>query len=181
MFLKEVSIDYNFDFIYDIEWEQFEHDCLGHQQVELKDIHDKVGGFPKSLTHHNTIFYQKFFDNSEIDFTNLGNQLGIEAITVSIIKQPPGMTNPMHRDTFYQINKKFPNEERTKVRANLQLLDWKAGHFLQFDDTVVTHWKANTGYMWDSAVLHLAANAGLEDRYSLQVSGFLNDTTHRTA
>ena len=79
-------------------------------------------------------------------------------------KQPPGMTNPMHRDTFYQINKKFPNEERTKVRANLQLLDWKA----------------NTGYMWDSAVLHLAANAGLEDRYSLQVSGFLNDTTHRT-
>ena len=27
--------------------------------------------------------------------------------------------------------------------------------------------------MWDSTVLHLAANAGLEDRYSLQVSGFL--------
>ena len=49
MFLKQVSIDYNFDFIYDIDWEQYEHDCLGHQQVELKDIHEKVGGFPTTL------------------------------------------------------------------------------------------------------------------------------------
>ena len=27
----------------------------------FKDIHDKVGGFPKSLTVANTMFYQKFF------------------------------------------------------------------------------------------------------------------------
>lgn len=172
MFLKEVKVNYDFSFIYDIDWNIYEHDCLGHQQAELKDIHDEVGGFPASLTHHNTMFYQKFFEESEIDFKELGEQLSIEAITVSIIKQPPGMTNPMHRDTFYQINKKFPNDERLKVRANIQLLDWKDGHFLQFNNQVVTHWKANTGYMWDSSVLHLAANAGLEDRYSLQVSGF---------
>lgn len=172
MFLKRVKVNYDFSFIYDIDWNIYEHDCLGHQQAELKDIHDEVGGFPTSLTHHNTMFYQKFFEESEIDFKELGEQLGIEAITVSIIKQPPGMTNPMHRDTFYQINKKFPDDKRLKVRANIQLLDWKDGHFLQFNDQVVTHWKANTGYMWDSSVLHLAANAGLEDRYSLQVSGF---------
>jgi aspartyl/asparaginyl beta-hydroxylase (cupin superfamily) len=119
------------------------------------------------------MFYQKFFKRDEIDFDNLGDQVGVEAVSISMIKQPPGMVNPMHRDTFYQINKKFPNDSRVKVRANIQLLDWKAGHFLQFNDTVVTHWKANTGYMWDSDVLHLAANAGLEDRYSLQISGFL--------
>ena len=173
MFLKEVKIDFDSSFIYDIEWEKFEHNCLGHQQVELKDIHDKVGGFPASLTHHNTMFYQKFFEREEIDFDDLGEQVGVEPVSVSMIKQPPGMTTPMHRETFYQINKKFPDAERLKVRANIQLLDWKAGHFLQFNDTVVTHWIANTGYMWDSTVLHLAANAGLEDRYSLQVSGFL--------
>ena len=173
MFLKEVKIDFDSSFIYDIEWEKFEHNCLGHQQVELKDIHDKVGGFPASLTHHNTMFYHKFFEREEIVFDDLGEHVGVEPVSVSMIKQPPGMTNPMHRDTFYQINKKFPDDERLKVRANIQLLDWKAGHFLQFNDTVVTHWIANTGYMWDSTVLHLAANAGLEDRYSLQVSGFL--------
>ena len=174
MFYKQVKIDFDSSWILDIDWKQYEHDCLGHQQVELKDIHDKVGGFPSSLTHHNTMFYQKFFERDEIDFNDLGDQVGVEAVSISMIKQPPGMVNPMHRDTFYQINKKFPNDTRTKVRANIQLLDWKAGHFLQFNDTVVTHWKANTGYMWDCDVLHLAANAGLEDRYSLQISGFLN-------
>ncbi|MGB2116783.1 MAG: hypothetical protein ACPHXS_04350 [Flavobacteriaceae bacterium] len=175
MFLREVKVDYDFGFIFDIDWENYEHDCLGHQQNELKDIHDKVGGFPKSLTHHNTMFYQKFFDGSEIDFKELGDQVGVEAKTISMIKQPPGMTNPMHRDTFYQINKKFPNDDRLKVRANIQLLEWKDGHFLQFNDTVITHWKAQTGYMWDSSVVHLAANAGLEDRYALQISGFLKN------
>jgi len=175
MYLREVKVDYDFGFIFDIDWENYEHDCLGHQQTELKDIHDKVGGFPKSLTHHNTMFYQKFFDGSEIDFKELGDQVGVEAKTISMIKQPPGMTNPMHRDTFYQINKKFPDDDRLKVRANIQLLEWKDGHFLQFNDTVVTHWKAQTGYMWDSSVVHLAANAGLEDRYALQISGFLKN------
>jgi len=173
MFIKEVSVHYDFNFMFDVEWENYEHDCLGHQKEELKDIHEKVGGFPSSLTHENTLFYQKFFRSDEIDFIDLGEQVGIEAITISMIKQPPGMVNPMHRDTFFQINKKFPNDDRKKVRANIQLLDWKAGHFLQFNDTVITHWKANTGHMWDSSVLHLAANAGLEDRYSLQISGFL--------
>lgn len=173
MFLKRVKVDYDFSFIYSINWKNYEHNSIEHSQNESKDVYANAGGFPKSLTHHNTLFYQKFFNDSEINFKELGEQLGIEAITVSMIKQPPGMINPLHRDTFYQINKKFPNDSRLKVRANIQLLDWKDGHFIQFNDVVVTHWKANTGYMWDSSVLHLAANAGLEDRYSLQVSGFL--------
>ena len=175
MFCKSVEIDFDSSFIYDINWEQYKHDCLPHTQVELKDLYNEIGGFPPSLTHHNTMFYQKFFEHDEIDYEDLGNQVGVEVVSISMIKQPPGMVNPLHRDTFYQINKKFPNDLRSKVRANIQLLDWKKGHFLQINDTVITHWKANTGYMWDSNVLHLTANAGLEDRYSLQISGFLSD------
>ena len=43
MFLKRVKVNYDFSFIYDIDWNIYEHDCLGHQQAELKDIHDEVG------------------------------------------------------------------------------------------------------------------------------------------
>jgi len=172
-FLKSVKVDYDFSFIYDIDWSVYEHDCLGHQQIELTDIHEKFGGFPSSFSHGNTMFYQKFFDRDEIDFDSLGEQVGVEPITVSMIKQPPGMVNPLHRDTFYKINQQFPDEPRMKVRANIFLEDWKWGHFLQYDDTVVSHWEKNTGYMWNSEVLHLAVNAGLQDRYSLQISGFL--------
>lgn len=163
MFCKEVSIDYDFNFMYDVNWNNYEHSCIAYPD----------GNLPKTFTHHNTLCYQKFFNREELDFKNLGDQVGVEAIYISMIKQPPGMVNPLHRDTFYRINKLFPDDPRLKVRANIQLLDWKTGHFLQFNDTVVTHWKANTGHMWDSSVFHLAANAGLEDRFSLQISGFL--------
>ena len=41
--LKQVSI--NFDsssYIEDTDWDKYEHDCLGHQIVELKDIHEEL-------------------------------------------------------------------------------------------------------------------------------------------
>jgi hypothetical protein len=50
------------------------------------------------------------------------------------------------------------------------------GQFLQYDNIVDTHWKAGDGHMWDENVLHLGANAGFERKYTLQVSGFLNDS-----
>ena len=37
-----------------------------------------------------------------------------------------------------------------------------------------THWKAGEGWIWDSNHLHLSANAGMKDKYTLQVSGFAN-------
>lgn len=172
-FLKHVRIDYDFSFIYDLNWNQYEHNCIGHQQIELKDIYDTFGGFPSSYTPHNTTFYQKFFEKSEINFDALGNQVGVEPISISMIKLPPGMITILHRDTFYRINKDYPDDSRMRVRANIFLEDWKWGHILQYDDVVVSHWKKNTGYMWNSEVLHLAANCGLEDRYTLQISGFL--------
>ena len=63
MFLKEVSINYNFDFIYDIDWEQFEHDCLGHQQVELKDIHEIL-----SSTKRENIYIRVLRDRKKMSF-----------------------------------------------------------------------------------------------------------------
>ena len=170
---RKIFVDYDFNEVFDTDWYKYKHSCKNHQKVELKDIHDTVGGFPESYSDMNTMFYQKFFREDEIDFKNLGEQLQIEPITVSAINLPPGMTNPLHRDTFYQVKKRFPERANENiVRANIFLEDWKWGHFLQFNDEVVTHWKKNTGYLWDSSVLHLAVNAGLENRFTLQVSGF---------
>jgi hypothetical protein len=32
---------------------------------------------------------------------------------------------------------------------------------------------AGDGYIWDEDILHLGANAGMENKYTLQVSGFI--------
>jgi len=93
--------------------------------------------------------------------------------------QPPGNTIPIHRDTFFQINKKYPNDPRLKVRANIYLQNWDVGHFLQYQDLEKnwhnsTHWNAGQGYIWDHNHLHLSANAGMRPKYTLQISGFWN-------
>jgi predicted metal-dependent hydrolase len=84
---------------------------------------------------------------------------------------------PIHRDTFYQINKKYPNDKRKKVRANIFLQDWMEGQFIHYEMDGQwhnsTHWKAGDGFIWDSQHLHLSGNAGFKNKYTLQVSGFL--------
>ena len=97
----------------------------------------------------------------------------MEVITVSSICQPPGCIVPLHRDTFYQISKRHPERTELKVRANIYLEDWKLGQFIQYDDEISVKWKSGQGYMWDSTHLHLSANAGMQNKYTLQVSGFL--------
>jgi len=104
----------------------------------------------------------------------------MEVITVSSILQPPGNVITVHRDTFFQINKMYPDDTRTKVRANIYLEDWKVGHIIQYKDIDKewknsTHWSASEGFLWDSDILHVSGNIGLEPKFTLQISGFLLD------
>lgn len=148
---------------------------IHHQKVELFDVYKEYGGYPKTYLFDNTKIHQKFWGDDECDFTDLGNKLGIEVVTVSSIMQPPGNTIPLHRDTFYQIQKRNPNNFAKIVRANIFLEDWKIGHFLQYGDVVDSHWKQGDGHMWDSDVLHIGANNGMENKYTLQISGYLKN------
>ena len=148
--------------------------CSTHQAVEQADIHQKnPGGFPKSFCLENTTIHQRWWTKEDRDYDELNNKLGIETITVSTIIQPPGNCVPLHRDTFYKIKQEYPENKRVIVRCNIFMQDWKTGHFVQYDDKVDTHWKQGDGHMWDDKVLHIGANAGMEDKYTLQVSGFL--------
>ena len=171
--LRKVKLDLDFDLFTKCEYPDFSS-CTKHQVHELKDIHQEFGGFPPSYVFENTRIKQRWWEQNEIDFAELGRQLSMEVVTVSTIKQYPGNTIPWHRDTFYQIKKRFPERKDEPVRANINLEDWKLGHFIQYNDTVYTHWKAGEGYMWDSTILHLGANAGMEPKLTIQVSGYLN-------
>jgi hypothetical protein len=171
--LKQVKLDYDFSVFLNASYDQHAGSCIKHQVHELTDIHQEYGGFPETYRYENTLIHQLWWNQDQIDFIEIGSQLGMEVITISSILQPPGCVIPWHRDTFYQINKKYPERTEVKVRANIFLEDWKMGHFLQYDNTVATHWKSGEGLLWDSKVLHLGANAGMENKYTLQISGYL--------
>jgi hypothetical protein len=171
--INKIYLDYDFSTILAADYNQHEGSCIKHQVHELADIHEQYGGFPKTYCYENTLINQLWWDNTQLDFNNIGRQLSMEVITVSSILQPPGCVIPLHRDTFFQINKRYPDRTELKVRANVHLEDWQLGHFLQYDDVVHTHWKSGDGFLWDSSVVHLGANAGMTNKFTLQISGFL--------
>ena len=173
MILKSVELDYNFSIFLSADYTVHQGSCIKHQVHELTDVHEQYGGFPESYCFENTVIHQLWWSEDQVDYSDIGSQLGIDVVTISSIKQPPGCVIPLHRDTFYQISQQYPNDLRTKVRANIYLEDWKLGHFIQYLDTVSTHWHQGQGFLWDSDILHLGANAGMEPKYTLQVSGFL--------
>ena len=174
--IKKTKIDYNLDVFLNADYTVHSGSCISHQVHELTDVHERFDGFPDTYDMGNTLIRQLWWTNEQVDYDNLGNQLGMEVITVSSILQPPGNVVPVHRDTFFQINKRFPNDARLKVRANMYLQDWSVGEFIQYEDDDAwhnsTHWSAGEGYIWDHNHLHVSANAGMKDKYTLQVSGF---------
>lgn len=177
MILEKVSIDYDFDIFLDADYGIHSGSCIKHQVHELTDIHKKYGGFPKSYKEQNTLIHQLWWNDAQVDFVSIGNQLNIEVITVSSIKQPAGNVIPLHRDTFYKIKSQYPNRQgETIVRANIFLEAWKVGHVLQYwdgsDFKTATHWQAGEGFLWDENPIHIGANIGFEPKYTLQISGF---------
>jgi hypothetical protein len=143
---------------------------------ELDDIYSAYGGYPRAFCAENTTIHQLWWNPDQLDFERLGAMLHMEVITVSSIRQDPGNVVPYHRDTFHKIRQQIPDRAGRCVRANIFLENSRLGHMLQFTlndrHHAVTEWQANTGYMFDSSVLHLSCNAGLEPKYTLQVSGF---------
>tara|TARA_R100001377_G_C3177337_1_gene105282 strand:- start:501 stop:1058 length:558 start_codon:yes stop_codon:yes gene_type:complete len=172
---EPVKIDMDTSVFFNVKWEDYRCSCIQHQKVEQTDLHPD-NKMPESLVLDNTAIHQKFFGRGEVNYELLGKQTGIGVVSVSVIKQEPGNIIPKHKDMFFKIKEQFPKSNAELVRANIFLEDWKSGHYLEFDEQPQYHWKANEGYLINDQVIHLSANAGLEDKYTLQISGFYNDS-----
>lgn len=174
----EMSIDYDFDFILDTDHNSHCGSCITHQAKEIPEIY-KDNKHVDTFCLENTTIHQLWWDKDQLDYEKLGNLTGIDIVSISSIRQDPGNCIPYHKDMFYKIKKQYPNCNKKIVRYNVFLEDYKLGHFLQatIDDNHITvpNWKKNDGYMFDQTIYHLSSNAGLEPKYTLQISGFLRD------
>ena len=176
MLFKKVKVDYDFSTVLATDHTVHTGSCIQHQRRELADIHAQVGALPDTYVLANTTIHQLWWDRDQVDYDQLGQQLDMDVVSVSSIMQPPGNCIPYHRDMFHKISTAHPDRNNLKVRANIFLEPGLLGHILQFTLNDVhetfTNWEANTGYMFDSEILHLSANAGMQPKYTLQVSGF---------
>ena len=86
-----------------------------------------------------------------------------------------GTILPTHGDLYKKYIEIFQlqGRERSIHRAVIFLEDWKPGHYLECDGEPITKWHAGDGVIWQYDTPHLAANMGLEPRYTLQITGHL--------
>jgi hypothetical protein len=53
------------------------------------------------------------------------------------------------------------------------LEDWKSGHYFEGNDVAKVNWRAGDVVEWQYDASHMAANLGLEPRYTLQITGWI--------
>jgi hypothetical protein len=96
----------------------------------------------------------------------------------SIYRMGPGTVLPNHSDTFARFIDIHKIENvRTICRAVIFLEDWDSGHYFEIDNTPIVNWRAGDGVAWRYDTLHLAANVGMTDRYTLQITGIVDEDT----
>lgn len=177
MILRHVKIDFDSSIVLGRDHRAHTDSCLWHLKVEMDDLYTPLGGLPSTITVDNTKLHQLWWTDQELDFEDLGQQLGMKILSISSICQPPGCVMPWHRDSFFRIKNQSPRDANL-VRANINLKDAAIGHFIQYEwqNQLATfaNWTANQGLLWDGTVPHLGANVGFEDKYTLQVSGYQN-------
>ena len=86
----------------------------------------------------------------------------------------PGQVLPQHADSYARFKKVYGIvDDHTIHRAIIFLEDWQSGHYFEIDGKPILEWRAGDGVVWRYDTPHLAANMGLNDRYTLQITGTL--------
>ena len=81
---------------------------------------------------------------------------------------------PQHVDAYTSYKKMFDIDNPDKIYRGIVFLeDWKSGHYFEIDGEILMPWRRGDWVYWNNAVPHYAGNFGLEDRYTLQITGHI--------
>lgn len=108
-------------------------------------------------------------------FIDIYTEMGWKDIGLAFYRMTTGTVLPVHSDLYRRYIELFglTGREPTIRRALVLLEDWKSGHYLEVDDAPIVDWKAGQVVEWQYDTPHAAANLGLEDRYTLQITGHI--------
>lgn len=108
-------------------------------------------------------------------FVEMYEAMGWKDIGLAFYRMRTGTVMPVHQDLYKRYIEVFhlQGQESSIRRALLLLEDWRPGHYLEVLGTPYVNWTAGFCVEWTYDTPHMAANIGLEDRYSLQITGHL--------
>jgi hypothetical protein len=140
------------------------------ETVELwmrQGYHSKICGDLSDMRHRLPTWANRFIDiYTQLDWKDIG---------LAFYRMPTGTVMPTHSDLYKRYIELFDlqGREHTIRRALLLLEDWKPGHYLEVNGKPYVNWQAGDTVEWIYDTPHMAANIGLEDRYTLQITGHL--------
>jgi len=102
---------------------------------------------------------------------------GWRDIGTSYYRMNTGTVLPTHGDLYKKYIKLFDlqGREQTIRRAIIFLEDWKSGHYAELEGVPFVGWRAGAVLEWVYDTPHMAANLGTEPRYTLQITGHVDD------
>jgi hypothetical protein len=164
---------YNLDVFWDDEFKR-----LDYRQEPFNDQNDvqiwlaagyqpKFCGAMADMRDRQPSWNHRFIEHFE--------SLGWRDIGTSYYCMTSGTVMPVHQDRFVKYIKLFnlKDREHTIRRALILLEDWRPGHYLEVMGKPFVEWQAGTVVEWVYDTPHMAANIGLENRYTLQITGHL--------
>lgn len=103
--------------------------------------------------------------------------MGWQDIGTSYYRMGPGVILPEHGDLYTKYISLFnlQGREHTIRRAIVFLESWQQGHYLDIMGAPIVNWSKGHVVEWTYDTPHTAANVGSTDRYTLQITGHVND------
>lgn len=100
-------------------------------------------------------------------------QFVITDIGTSYYRMTTGTVLPVHSDTYKKYIELFGCNIDDIVRILLMPEDWKSGHYIEVNGMSISGWVAGDYFWWRSDTPHMAANIGIEERYTIQITGHI--------
>jgi len=102
---------------------------------------------------------------------------GWSDVGTSYYRMNTGTVLPTHSDLYVKYINLYnlQGQEHCIRRAIVFLEDWQPGHYAEYMDQAFVNWHAGAVVEWTYDTPHMAANLGLTPRYTLQITGHVND------
>jgi hypothetical protein len=110
-------------------------------------------------------------------FLDIFTGQGWKDVGTSYYRMNTGTVLPTHGDLYLKYIDLFDlnGREHAIRRAIVFLEDWQPGHYAEYQDQAYVNWRAGSVIEWTYDTPHMAANLGLTPRYTLQITGHVDD------
>jgi hypothetical protein len=135
---------------------------------------DDITEWKRQGYKHDSFTGEMYVVKENFEWLNtIAQKIGLSNCGFTFYKMSTGDIMPRHVDHFLTYQKLF-NVEKSKVwRAVIVLQDWEPGHYFDIEHRAIVNYKRGEFVLFDAFCLHSAANIGLTDRYTLQITGQL--------